>query len=281
MFDWGASALEVMDDQVLGFIAIKRSANPLLYKGPSYDQAHISALVCVNGECGIDLLAYAKSVLRPRGVDRLVFGQDSRHFWPGCPNDCARLKDLLTVSGFQPGSEAVDLEADITGYDDSSFDAVLAEHNAHVRPATAGDLPALFQFLHKDFPGRWEFDVKHKVDAEGRSDFVTVLDVNGTVAGFALLQDASHSLPIAGAVWKGDLGDSWCTLGPIGVSKTVRGKGLGDALLAKSLGHLKRQGFRRCLIDWTTLVDWYGKHGFSVTRTYTPMTLRLDSEVRR
>lgn len=280
VFDWGASAIEVMDDQILGFIAVKRSANPQLYRGPSYDQSHISALVCVNGESGVDLIAHAKGVLRPRGVDKLVFGQDSRHFWPGCPTDCPRLTSLLMVSGFEPSADAHDLESDLSAYDDSAYDEALTKASARVRICTDTDRPALSQFLRKEFPGRWEYDVKHKIEVEARTDFVMLLDVAGSIEGFALLQNASHRVPIAGATWRGSLGQNWATLGPIGVSRGVRGKGLGDALLGKSLGTLRDSGHRRCLIDWTTLVDWYGKHGFTVTRTYTPMTLRLDSEVR-
>jgi hypothetical protein len=43
------------------------------------------------------------------------------------------------------------------------------------------------------------------------------------------------------------------------------------------LEHLRDHGARRTIIDWTGLVDFYGKHGFEVTRTYNYMTLDLES----
>jgi predicted N-acetyltransferase YhbS len=48
----------------------------------------------------------------------------------------------------------------------------------------------------------------------------------------------------------------------------VRGFGWGGALLAAGLMELQRRGVQRCIIDWTTLADFYGKHGFEKSRIY-------------
>jgi predicted N-acetyltransferase YhbS len=48
----------------------------------------------------------------------------------------------------------------------------------------------------------------------------------------------------------------------------VRGNGWGGALLAAGLLEQKARGVRQCLIDWTVLDEFYGKHGFEKTRTY-------------
>jgi predicted acetyltransferase len=55
----------------------------------------------------------------------------------------------------------------------------------------------------------------------------------------------------------------------------MRGQGLGDALLAHSLADLSRKGTRQTIIDWTTLTEFYGKHGFAVTRSYRAYRLAL------
>jgi len=60
----------------------------------------------------------------------------------------------------------------------------------------------------------------------------------------------------------------WGQLGPIGVSKDARGKGYGGALLDAGLRYLRDQGVRGCVIDWTDLVDFYGKFGFKPYREY-------------
>ena len=276
VFDWGASCISVFDDAVNGFLAIKRSANPTLYRGPGYDQAHVSAIAFIEPEVGVDMMAHAKKILTLRGVDQLVFGQDARHFFPGCPIDIARVRDFLVVEGFESGSEVMDLERDLANYvSPTDTDASIQAADMDVAVVTPAMMDALRDFLKQEFNGRWRHDVLSKIEAEGRSDFVDVLLSDGKVEGFALTQDNSHTLPIAGAVWRTSLGADWSTLGPIGVSKAVRGKGLGDALLSKSLLRLKAAGQRRCLIDWTTSDAWYGKHGFVPTRRYEAMTLKL------
>ncbi len=276
VFDWGASCISVFDDAVNGFLAIKRSANPTLYKGPGYDQAHVSAIAFREPEVGVDMMAHAKEILTLRGVDQLVFGQDARHFFPGCPIDIARVRDFLVVEGFESGPEVIDLERDLGDYSPPvDIEASIQAADVEVTVVTPAIMDALREFLKLEFNGRWRHDVLAKLEAEGRSDFVDVLLRHGKVEGFALTQDSSHSLPIAGAVWRASLGADWSTLGPIGISKAFRGKGLGDALLSKSLLRLKARGLRRCLIDWTTLHVWYGKHGFVPTRRYEVMTLKL------
>ena len=114
------------------------------------------------------------------------------------------------------------------------------------------------------------------VDRGAISQAVHGLFTEGELHGFALLQDKSTPRPIGGAVWRMDLGDDWGSLGPIGISRSVRGRGFGDGLLASSLLELRRRGCRRTIIDWTTLADFYGKHGFVPTRTYRRTTLSLD-----
>lgn len=278
VFDWGASSLEIdPDGKLLGYVLVKKSAASL-YAGPDEDSAHLSAVVFRDCLTGVDMLARTKRLLRARGVYRLVFGQDSRHFFPGCPDECHTLRDFLMVEGFDEGGEQFDLTHDLADYEPPTGVELIPEQGpVAMRRATLRDVAAVDEFLARSFPGRWRYDTMNKVEKEGRADFLNLLWVDGRVQGFAILQDAGHKVPIAGAVWRRGLGENWCTLGPIGVSNDVRGRGLGDALLANSLVSMKALGKRNCLIDWTGLVKWYGKHGFSPTNRYKTFTLRLDS----
>lgn len=277
VFDWGASFIETGPEGVLGFVAVKKSANPSLYGGPDPDQAHISAIAFTDPQLGVDLLAQSKRVLRDRGVYKLVFGQDSRHFFPGCPEDFPLLRSFLQVEGFQERGTEVDLERDLADYQPKPGTLEALEREcAEVRPVQPDEAEALHAFLSREFPGRWTHDVMHKIEQEGRADFVYALWVNGQVNGFAHTQDWTHRLPVCGAVWHLDLGPNWGALGPIGVSKALRGRGLGDALLSASLAGLRDRGARRTIIDWTTLVGYYGRHGFEVARRYHTLGLLLD-----
>lgn len=268
LLDWGASSIEVVDGEPLALVAIKRSAAGLYGGDP--DVAHISAFACHECQYGVDLMAQAKQMLRQRGVYKLVFGMDSQHFFPGCPDIWPMLHDFLTVEGFEEGGEYYDLTHDLRNFQSR------CELSEQVLPVEHATVPLLMDFLEREFPGRWMYDTQMKLEAEESPSFIYGLFLHGRCEGFAVTQNSDSKLPINGAVFSKSLGENWCALGPIGVSKSIRGSGWGDKLLAGALHDMKQRGKALCRIDWTGLADWYGKHGFKIERKYRSMTLRLD-----
>jgi len=267
VFDWGVSLFEGSG----GFVAFKRSAAGL-FKGPSVDQAHLSAIAYTDPKIAVDLMAEAKRVLANRGVNKIVFGGDSRHFFPGCPDNCRSLCDFLMVEGFEDGGEAHDLERDLSDY----VAAYPAPEGYVLRPLGGDDdIVALRIFLEAEFPGRWLHDTMDKLRVEDDPSIVFAAFDGSRVVGFAMLQNWNCRQPIGGGIWRNDLGANWGSLGPIGVSAELRGQGIGHGLLAGALAHQRGLGVKRCIIDWTGLVDFYGKHGFQVNRTYRMSSLRL------
>jgi predicted N-acetyltransferase YhbS len=272
VFDWGASSIWSEGGEVCGFVSVKKSAVSL-YPGPDQDMAHISAIVYRDARIGVDMLADVKTTLRNRGINNLVFGQDSRHFFPGCPADSKALQSFLMVEGFAAEGLASDLERDLAEYENP----YASVPGATMRCVGVDDQTALEEFMEREFPRRWAYDVAHKVRLEAPAACVFGLFFGEKLEGFALIQQSSAKIPIGGAVWRKSLGENWGALGPIGVSAHLRGKGAGGALLGAALKHLKTQGVRQCIIDWTNLLDFYGKFGFEVTREYRSMTLNLES----
>lgn len=284
LHDWGASIVHLTEGKPDAFLAVKKSASSL-FKGPDPDSAFISALAFENASSAIDLFAYAKQILRNRGVYKLVFGQDWQHFFPGCPMDAPGLVNLLTIEGFEMGALQWDVEMDLADYSCGAEKvAVLGKWPGSViddpdKPAVefASEkwIPELSRFLAAEFPGRWEYVSKSLFEREEDLSQIAVLHQSGRVEGFAVTQSTASTARIAGAVFHLGLGENWGALGPIGVSKSVRGQGLGDALLAASLLGMKAKGVRRCTIDWTTLTDWYGSHGFEKSKEYAAFSLTL------
>jgi GNAT superfamily N-acetyltransferase len=268
-FDWGASAIEVADGEILGFVVVKKSSS-VLYSGPDKDTVHLGALAYREPQFGVDMMSDVKRLLRNRGAQKLAFGADSGHLFPGCPMDCATMQGFLMVEGFEPTGEVVDLERDLRDYQSPAP----RPRDAEFQNLEEGDIPSLERFLEREFPGRWHYDVMTQVGEQGPGT-IFGLKIRGQVEGFALLQGPDQKRPIGGAVWRNDLGEHWGSLGPIGVSKAVRGRKLGGALLGAALEELRDRGTRRSIIDWTTLVEFYGKHGFEPTRRYRSLSLRL------
>lgn len=271
-FDWGASVVDVdFDNDIRAFVAVKK-APVQHHKVADPDAMHLSGIGFSEPTYGLDVLSEAKRVLRQRGVTTLLFGMDSRHFWPGVPVDFQKLNDFLTIEGFSISGEYFDVERDLQDYQPPR---ALPTEDVEFRLLTESDHESMIRFFEKEFPGRWKYDMLWKVEKEGNHSGIVGLIYRGEVHGFASIQDESTQFPFGGAVWRNDLGSNWGSLGPIGVSKAVRGFGWGGALLSAGLLELQRRGARKTIIDWTTLGDFYGKHGFEKTRFYRSAKLSI------
>jgi ribosomal protein S18 acetylase RimI-like enzyme len=256
-----------------GFLIAKQDPYGTLFGEPHLNRIHINSIAYASHFDGQQILA---EFLRKAPNQPITFGQDQGHFFPGVPEECPELQQLLADHGFEPqGDWANDVEADLAIFNPQpEWLAPLSQNHAEVRPCTSHDIPALEQFLIREFPGRWHYDVAiEKAQKFNEPGGILALWVNQQIHGFAYMQsNSSTQHPTGGFTWHLDLGPNPGSLGPIGISKAVRGTGLGGALLVAGLNHLKQAGVRQCIIDWTSLVDFYGKYGFCVNRRYKAMT---------
>ena len=53
-------------------------------------------------------------------------------------------------------------------------------------------------------------------------------------------------------------------IGPLGIAPEERGKGYGLAIVQAGMYFLSQRGIKNIVIDWTNLVDFYGKLGISL-----------------
>jgi GNAT superfamily N-acetyltransferase len=226
---------------------------------------------------GSKLLAGLESWLAESGARKLSFGGDSYHFFPGLPLDDSpsskALGAFLEAGGFVQENDKVeeDLIADLGELDM----AVLAAR----APLASGYGFRLYDeslrgkveaFFAAEFPGRWSSDTFEALDAGMRDKDLALLtdEASGEVVGFSRIYEGDSPILGPGVYWRGIMGDSPGGLGPIGVSRSVRGKGLGLALLRLCLEELKGRGVRSMVIDWTDLGAFYAKMGFGPWKAY-------------
>jgi predicted N-acetyltransferase YhbS len=226
---------------------------------------------------GESLLSRIESWLRGLGAASLHLGGDTYHFFPGLPLDespASRALDaFLLKQGFRKSDEnaAEDLIADLGRLDL----AALAER----APLARGYRFSLYEdalrddfldFLSREFPGRWHLDAIEALDAGMRGKDIALLreEASGRIVGFSRIYDDESPVLGPGLYWRALMGASPGALGPIGVSKSVRGKGLGLALLRLSLQELAARGVRAMVIDWTDLTGFYSKMGFGPWKAY-------------
>lgn len=247
------------------WVAVKSSASPLLYAGYDPNLYHISALAIICSVSGRILLQHAMDFIRQSGGKEVRYGQDHLHFLPGVPLDAVDTMNLLLESGWQTKGTVEDFELYLDSWEDSE------REDSEVRHLESKDVVNLQRFFEREFPNRWRYDVVSALQLEDRLDLVSVLIYEGAIEGFALIQSPPMARPIGGAVFSCNQGIPWGALGPIGVSERLRGRGLGDHLLRRSIKLLLDKGVQRVVVDWTHLREFYGKFGFVTSQSYAPM----------
>jgi GNAT superfamily N-acetyltransferase len=217
---------------------------------------------------GSALLAWAEGWLAEQGCTRARLGGSLRPFAPGLPSDLDS-EPFFRRRGYDnrpQGETDWDVARTLADYT-PRHNTQYPISNTRIRPAKPGDESALLAFFHREFPGRWRFEFEEFVAAGGRMADFMLLWREGEVDGFARLTLADSERPLD-RFFMHRLPQPWGQLGPIGVGRGRRGLGLGGALLDAGLCHLADLGVNGCVIDWTSLVDFYGKYGFKPYRQY-------------
>ncbi|MEJ5246220.1 MAG: GNAT family N-acetyltransferase [Caldilinea sp.] len=249
---------------------------------------HGEPAVNPHGEGWIELLAVASAFQR-KGVGRRLLnlaeqwllaagcraaqiGGGLRPFAPGAP-------DTGVASFFQRHGYAVidavwDMAANLATYRSPGD---LSQTPCAARPAVPGQEQMLLDFLRREFPGRWRYEAEMFLADGGRiSDYMLLWTERG-LDGCCLLTFPDSVRPIE-RFYPYRLPKPWGQIGSIGVSADRRGQGLGSALLDAGLRRLHDNGVNGCVIDWTTLLDFYGKFGFERYRAYVILGKALEPE---
>lgn len=208
-------------------------------------------------------------------------GGGLHYLWPGVPDDLPDAGPFLEALGFGfDPNEAYDLRGDVRSLAlDETTERVLAGEDLVVVPATSADRDALLAFILAEFGGEWWHDIRYFLDRGGDpADILLLIDTGRIIHGFARIHTAASRPPGWPMFWRGGAPDAG-GLGPIGVAEALRGRGLGRALLVSALDRLRALGANDVVIDDTTLLGYYGPHGFSPWITYRHAAAPIGSLV--
>jgi GNAT superfamily N-acetyltransferase len=232
---------------------------------------------------GSELLAWAESWIQGKGCKRIRIGGNLRPFVPGLPSPLSQAWGraegegaliFFTKRGYESPVHQpyeYDIARSLKNYQP------IYPQPAHVKllPMQPGEENLLLDFLHRAYPGRWEFEACEFVKNGGRAIDFLLLRVNGEVEGFCRLTFADSERPIE-RFYPQRLPQPWGQFGPLGLSKAMRGQGLGGYLIDAAALHMKSLGVDGCVIDWTSLVALYGKFGFKVYNQYISLFKRIS-----
>jgi len=224
-----------------------------------------------NRGIGTALYEAAENFLRSHAPSFITVVHYPYHLTPGVPAEAADLKSFLERQGFSNWSMTYDLRRQLHDYQiPTEVERLLKERNPQVeiRPAREGEQQAIVDFVKREFPGGWCYDTKRFFDKGGDPSDIVIVVERDEIIGFCHtftpesieLRGSTHWFPLLQGRWGG--------LGPIGIAADHRGRGLGLALLCYSVWHNKQRGVTDMVIDWTGLVDFYGRIGFKIWKRY-------------
>lgn len=236
---------------------------------------------------GSRLLKRAEEYLRAEGATRVELGGSFHHALPGIPDSLPEALSFFARRGYEIGGKRVwDVQRDVRHFevpDRVVRDLAAAGVTGQVvrsRFGTSEDpgaTAALLEFLHAEFRGRWLRDVGHAFcRPESEAHVMTLVARGSGGRSDRIVAFAQIHLPDTPGTrrWEGFDPDV-AAIGPVGVAKSMRGKGLGMAVVALAAAFLEREGARRVVIDWTDLVDFYGRLGFEPWLGYVLAHKRL------
>lgn len=227
---------------------------------------------------GSALYERAEKFFRDTGLQRIALGAELGHFFPGIPKENREAQDFFLQRGYTGGSEVCDLNCirerfihpvghELTPEVAKEVSITLAEREEDFRDTQ--------EFFLRYFPGRWEHEFRWAYENR-LLDGLVLLRVSGVVKGFARIYDEQSKFIGPGIYWAELMRKPYGGLGPIGVAGDERGKGLGMELLYRSLMMLWDRGVEEMAIDFTTLVEFYGKLGFDPWKWYVRYVKHLE-----
>src|SRR5258706_1770531 len=215
---------------------------------------------------GSELLTWAQGWLSGYGCKRIRIGGNLRPFLPGLPYAMRENIVFFEQLGYQSPIRQP-YEYDIARSLKNYQSIYPKPANTNLAPMNSGEKQLLLDFLLREYPGRWEFEAQEFVNNGGRASDYLMLRVDGEVQGFCRLTLPDSERPIE-RFYPQQLPQPWGQYGPLGLSKAVRGQGLGGYLIDAAAVHMQSLGVDGCVIDWKSLVEFYGKFGFTVYYQY-------------
>ncbi len=221
---------------------------------------------------GTRLLAQAEGHLRSQGATLSVLGGSFHHFFPGVPTSLPGARAFFQAHGYTfDESVSYDLLRDLGDYETPApVENLLSKFRdgVEIGPCRECEAQGLLEFVSREFSGRWWWETRRFLELGGDSRELMLLREAGGISGFCHVFTPCSQVIGPCISWAPLLGRRYGGLGPIGIAEGSRKRGLGMALLCRSLEYLKSQGARRTVIDWTTLLGFYGKLGFVPWKSY-------------
>lgn len=222
-------------------------------------------------------------------VKRIRLGADLGHFFPGVPEIQARY--FFEKRGYSFKTSAVyDLSRSLRDWVAPPAPLAVQQKQYYYgqgQPGEAGDILDFLKRPENGFSPRWSYYLSYLLGQGYPVENITLLkQADDKIVGFLqtwkpddFKENLSMRAPLywAMAEYPGEVHGS---IGPLGVDGSVRGGGLGLGLVAAGTEFLRQQGATFATIDWTDLIDFYGRLGYKPWKSYYTGLKELNADER-
>ncbi|PYI33036.1 beta-N-acetylglucosaminidase [Aspergillus indologenus CBS 114.80] len=218
-------------------------------------------------------------------ITRLDLSSSFPRFWPGLPDDLPPpTTKFFENRGFiftTPPPRHVDLYRTITDFHLEARHTAKATRQGYTFAALQPDqYEECLAGQRKNFSHNQAW-VQTYITLHPKThpnSIMTVCSPQGHQIGWTLMLDPSS--PLLQTQWAlppvcGGPDARTGLIGCVGVDQDHRGKGVGVAMLAHALAHLRARGVQGVMVDWVVLEGFYESVGFDVWRGYRLGSLRI------
>ena len=154
-------------------------------------------------------------------------------------------------------------------YEDEDTKVLPSLDNVEFSQLDLDDREYFLAFLHRCFPGRWEYEALHYFQRGGTGREFVLLEKENKIIGFSRINDASSPMIAQNVYWAPLFNGKLGGIGPLGVDSAERGNGYGIAIVEAAIAFLRSRDIKNIVIDWTGLVGFYRKLDYEVWKGYT------------
>lgn len=255
-------------DEAVGFIISKRWQESLpvnMREDVGWIQVLLVHSNYRNQGIGSSLLAKSESALKGSGAKEILLGRDPWHYFPGIPAEYEKSSNWFAHRGYEYIGNDYDLIAE---YEDAKTAGVPELDGIEITILSADEKEAFLQFMKRVFPGRWEYEAIHYFKKGGTGREFVILKKDREIIGFCRINDDQSPMIAQNVYWAPLFAETLGGIGPLGVDQKERGKGYGLAVVQAGVHYLRNRDINRIVIDWTGLVDFYGKLGYHIWKDY-------------
>lgn len=262
-------ALDEASEKVVGFVVTKlwqEQRDFVLGAGAGWIQVLLVDRDHRKQGIGSELLKRAEGALLEHGVHKILIGRDPWHYFPGIPKEYPEVRTWLEAKGYKDDNR---VENDLLAqYDESTVNELPKQEGVTYRLLARHEKDELLAFLHRCFPGRWEYEAIRYFELGGTGREFVVIETDGQIVGFCRINDGSSPIIAQNVYWSPLFEDELGGIGPLGVDSAYQGRGYGLAVVQAGVHFLRDRNIRKIVIDWTTLVAFYEKLNYRVWKSY-------------